>query len=96
MRKPENDERQTAAKNLTDDQRKSALENRSEYAREPEAGVIRQILGEEQKPLTAKQQNVYDNYIEPSLVEKCAIQGCKNLVPAGTDFCPNCEVEYGG
>lgn len=96
MSKAENDEFLAVARNLTDDQRRAALENRLEYAREPEAGIIRQLLGEEQIPLTARQQNVYDNYIVPSLVERCANRRCSILVPAGTGFCPICEVEYGG
>lgn len=89
------DDWRKAAQNLTDTEKETALKNLLESASEPESGVIRQLLGDKKKPLTLKQQYVYDNHIEESLVEKCGIQGCGKFVPAGIDYCPTCEVEYG-
>lgn len=84
-----------AAKNLTDTEIKIALENLLENVREPEAGIIRQILGPEQKPLSEAQMNVYNKYIFGALVEKCANQSCKNFTLAGVAYCPTCEIEFG-
>ena len=56
-------------------------------------GVGKQILGDEKKPLSDKQQYVFDNEIKPTLLEKCAT--CVSKVPAGVDYCPTCEIEYG-
>jgi hypothetical protein len=60
-----------------------------------QSGIIRQILGDEKKPLSETQNFVFKKDIEPSLVERCGITGCKNFVPAGTDNCPCCQIEYG-
>lgn len=89
------DEWQKAARNLSDAEIKEALRELLEHASEPSAGIIRQILGEENKSLSDKQQHVYDNYIEPSLVEKCGRPGCGSFVVAGRNFCPTCDVDFG-
>lgn len=91
-----NDEWRKAAQNLSDSEKKTALENLQENANEPEAGVIRQTLGEEQKPLTKKQKHVYEKYIEPALVEKCGAPGCSSFSLAGESYCPTCAIKYGG
>ena len=56
-------------------------------------GIARQILGDDEKPLSEKQQYVFDNKIKPTLSEKCST--CIEKVPAGVDYCPTCEIEYG-
>ena len=89
------DDWQKAAQSLTEVERESALKNVSENANNPEAGIIRQLLGKENKPLTEKQKYVYETSIEPTLVERCGNKGCNNFVPAGTNYCPTCEIEYG-
>ncbi|MEZ8542920.1 hypothetical protein AB6C74_08750 [Vibrio splendidus] len=58
-----------------------------------EDGIGRQILGEEKKPLSEKQQYVFNSKIKPTLSEKCST--CTASVPAGVDYCPTCEIEYG-
>lgn len=90
------DDWRKAAQNLTDTERETALKNLLELVNEPEAGIIRQLLGDEKKPLTAKQQYVYDSHIEEALVEKCRNKSCGNFVPAGVSYCPTCEIEYDG
>ena len=67
-----------------------------ENVNETEAGIIRQIIGDENKPLSKKQEYIYKKEIEPTLAEKCGIKGCEQFVPAGTDYCGSCEIEYGG
>ena len=84
-----------AALELSDEEIKHALANALENANEPAAGIIRQLLGDEKTPLSPKQQHVYEKYILPSLVERCGNTGCLNFVPAGTNYCPTCEIEYG-
>lgn len=56
-------------------------------------GIGRQILEDDKKPLSEKQQYVFDNQIKPKLFEKCST--CIEMVPAGVDYCPTCEIEYG-
>lgn len=86
-----------AAKKLSEDEKLQALEYMLEMGgSDTHCGIIRQILGNEQKPLSAKQQYIYDNQILPSLVEKCGLNGCQNFVPAGTGSCQNCSIEYNG
>ena len=85
-----------ASQALADDERKAALEHQLEYVNETEAGIIRQVLGDENKPLSKKQEFVYKNNIEPTLVEKCGIKGCGQFVPTGTEYCGSCGIEYGG
>lgn len=83
------------AKKLSEDETFQALKNTLEMGdNDTHCGIIRQKLGDEQKPLSAKQQYVYDNEILPSLVEKCGLNGCQNFVPAGTGSCQNCSIEY--
>lgn len=84
-----------AAKNLTDAEIRVALANLLEHASEPEAGIIRQLLGPEKKPLSEAQMNVYNKHILGALVEKCGNQSCKNFTLAGVDYCPTCEIEFG-
>lgn len=84
-----------AARSLTDEERIKALEHQQEYVAEKEAGIIRQLLGEEQIPLSEKQQYVYEKNIEETLVEKCGMSACDNFTVAGEGFCPTCEIEYG-
>lgn len=84
-----------AAKKLSDDEILQALEYTLEMGgNDTHCGIIRQKLGNEKKPLSAKQQHVYDNEILPSLVEKCGLNGCQNFVPAGTGSCGMCSIEY--
>lgn len=90
------DEWKKAAQNLTPSERKLALENLLEDVDEPEAGIIRQILGDEGKPLSPKQAHVYKTRIEESLVERCGNKGCQNFVLAGVFQCSSCEIKYGG
>ena len=89
------DEFSKAAKNLTDSERKKALESVLDNLNDPEAGIIRQILGDKSKPLTEKQMKVYEKYIEPALVEKCGAPGCKRFSLAGETYCATCAIEYG-
>lgn len=89
------DEWSKAVENLSEQERKNALENLQDIATETESGIIRQILGKEQKPLTDKQQLVFAKYIKPSLVERCGVPSCKNLVPSGEIYCATCSIEYG-
>lgn len=84
-----------AVANLCDVEREEALRHLVEIADETRAGIIRQLLGEEQKPLSQAQQHVYKKYIEPELIERCGRSGCTTFVPAGTNYCPMCEIEYG-
>jgi hypothetical protein len=83
-----------AAQRLDDEAREAALKDRLEYVEEPEAGIIRQILANEE-PLSPKQQHVYDKYIEESLVEKCGAPGCKEFTRSGLTYCSTCEIKYG-
>ena len=84
-----------AAQNLTDEEKLQALNYLLENMDGAEAGIIRQILGNEEKPLSEKQQYIYDKNIEPSLVEKCGGPGCNEFVLAGQGYCPSCQIEYG-
>jgi len=83
-----------AAQNLCDDERTIALKERLDYVDATESGIIKQILGREGKPLSNKQKFIYQTKIEPTLVEKCGIQGCEKFVPAGTGYCDSCQIEY--
>ncbi|HAS6997956.1 TPA: hypothetical protein I7280_24380 [Vibrio parahaemolyticus] len=85
-----------AAKSLTDEERIQALEHQLENMDGAEAGIIRQLLGDEQKPLSEKQQYIYHHNIEETLVEKCGRSGCNEFVVAGVGYCPSCEIEFGG
>ncbi|MBX9936091.1 MAG: hypothetical protein K2Y10_05815 [Burkholderiaceae bacterium] len=89
------DEFSQAAQNLTDSEKKKALESLLDNANETEAGIIRQILGKEGKPLTEKQNEVYKKHIEPALVEKCGVLGCTRFSIAGETYCATCAIEYG-
>lgn len=84
-----------AAQGLSDSERETALKNSLDCVGDTEAGIIRQLLGKDGKPLTEKQKYVYNNRIEMSLVEKCGRSGCSAFVPAGTNYCQTCEIEYG-
>lgn len=84
-----------AAQRLDDEARESALKDRLDHVEEPEAGIIRQILANDGKPLSPKQQHVYDKYIEESLVEKCGAPGCKEFTRSGSAYCSICEIKYG-
>jgi len=85
-----------AAKDLTDDDRIKALNNLLDTVNDTQAGIIRQILGDEEKLLSDKQQSIYDGKIEPALVEYCGCLSCKTIVVTGNYYCPSCEIEYGG
>lgn len=85
----------TASRSLSLNEKRMALANLLEFSGDPEAGIIRQLLGDKKKPLSKKQQYVFHNKIEPSLVEKCGCNGCVNFVIAGTSYCPSCNLEYG-
>lgn len=82
-----------AAKQLCPEQQQEAMRNLVDIADEPEAGIMRQLLAEPQKPLSPKQQNVFDKHILPSMVERCST--CSGFSLAGTAFCETCAVEYG-
>lgn len=85
------------AKKLSEYETLQALKNILEMGdNNTNCGIIRQKLGNEKKPLSEKQQYVYDHDILPSLVEKCGLNGCQNFVPAGTGSCQNCLIEYNG
>ncbi len=60
----------------------------------PGDGISKQVLGEERNPLTKNQQYRFENDVKPTLLEKCS--SCPKEVPAGVDYCPVCEIEYGG
>jgi hypothetical protein len=86
-----------AARNFTDEEKETALRNLLENTPGAEAGIIRQLLGDEKKPLSpSPQQEVYERYIEPGLAEKCGFASCGRFVPAGVDYCGTCEIEFGG
>jgi hypothetical protein len=89
------DDWREAARSLTEVEREAALRNILENANDPEAGIIRQLLGKDKKQLTEKQKYVYETNIEPALVERCANKSCRNFVHAGTDYCPTCKIKYG-
>lgn len=84
---------ENAAMLLCPEQQQEAMRNLVEMADEPEAGIMRQLLVEPQKPLSPKQQNVFDKHILPSMVEKCST--CSGFSLAGVAFCDTCAVEYG-
>lgn len=84
-----------AAKSLTSEELTQALKHQLENVGEKEAGIIRQLLGDEKKPLSEKQKYIYHHYIEETLVEKCGRPSCNNFVAAGVSYCPLCEIEYG-
>jgi hypothetical protein len=63
---------------------------------EVEAGILRQVLGPEQKPLSSKQHRVYEKRIEPSLWETCGNCPAQIALGSGGGYCPTCEIEYGG
>ncbi|MBD8696611.1 hypothetical protein [Stenotrophomonas sp. CFBP 13718] len=86
-----------AARNFVDSQRVQAMEELLQYESDMVddrcAGVLRQLLHPDQKPLTPNQQYIYDALIEPRLAEKCS--NCTTFVPAGVDNCQNCDIRYG-
>lgn len=82
-----------AAKQLCPEQQREAMRNLVELANEPEAGIMRQLLAEPNKPLTPKQQHVFDQHILPSMVERCST--CSGFSLAGVAYCDTCAVEYG-
>lgn len=84
-----------AAKGLSDKQRKEAMESLLDTANEVECGIIRQKLAEPEKPLSAKQQAVFDKSIEPSMVERCRFySSCKGYTMPGVDLCPSCDIKF--
>lgn len=85
----------TAAKMLSDDQRKEAMETLLDTVNETEAGIIRQILADPDKPLSEKQQAVFDKHIEPAMVEKCGRSGCSGFTMPEVELCPSCEAKFG-
>jgi hypothetical protein len=84
---------ENAVKQLCPEQQQEAMRNLVDMADEPEAGIMRQLLAEPQKPLSPKQQNVFDKHILPSMVEKCST--CCRFSLVGVAFCDICAVEYG-
>ncbi|MDD1010926.1 hypothetical protein M5G27_25975 [Pseudomonas shahriarae] len=56
------------------------------------AGVCRQILAVGLESLSPAQLAVYEGYIWPNLLERCAT--CPKMVPAGVGYCPVCAIEY--
>jgi len=88
-----NSEFEQAAKRLGLDQQQDAMRNLVEDANEPEAGIMRQLLAEPDKPLTPSQQHVFDKYILPSMVEKCG-GGCGGYSLSGVEFCDSCAIRF--
>lgn len=85
-----------AAKRLSEKQQKEAMESLLDTANEVEAGIIRQKLAEPKKPLSAKQQAVFDKHIVPSMVEKCRFySSCKGFTMPGVGLCDSCAIEFG-
>ncbi|WP_440886733.1 hypothetical protein [Vibrio sp. WZ-1] len=85
-----------AAEQLTDDEREEALNHYLEIngGSDAESGIVRQLLGEESKPLSEKQKYVYENNVVPCLAEKCGIPSCTAIIPAGREYCPSCEIKF--
>lgn len=85
-----------AAKLLSQDQQKEAMETLLDTANEIEAGIIRQMLAAPEKALSPKQQVVFDRHILPSMVEKCQYHSsCKGFTMPGVGLCPSCEIRFG-
>lgn len=82
-----------AAKQLCLEQQQEAMSNMVELANDTEAGIMRQLLAEPNKPLTQKQQQVFDTHILPSMVERCST--CSGFSLAGVAYCDTCAVKYG-
>jgi hypothetical protein len=84
-----------AAKQLSDKQRKEAMESLLDTANEVECGIIRQKLAEPEKPLSPKQQAAFDRHIEPSMVEQCRFySSCKGYTMPGVELCPSCDIKF--
>lgn len=87
--------RKQAIEGLSQKERECALRHLLNNASDTEAGIIRQLLSPDRKPLSKKQQIIYENRIEPSLVEECGTNLCPNFALAGVDYCSTCSIEYG-
>lgn len=82
-----------AAKRLCPEQQQEAMRNLLENANEPKAGIMRQLLAEPNKPLTPKQQNIFDKHILPTMVERCST--CSGFSLSGVQFCDSCAIKFG-
>lgn len=81
-----------AAKRLCPEQQQEAMLNLLDDANETEAGIMRQLLAEPGKPLTQRQQNVFDKHILPSMVERCST--CSGFSLSGNQFCDSCAIKF--
>jgi hypothetical protein len=83
-----------AAQKLCPVQQQEAMRNLVEMANEPEAGIMRQLLAEPNKPLTPKQQHVFDKHILPTMVERCSTCKTGFSLAGGMGYCEVCAVKY--
>lgn len=83
-----------AARLLSDEQQRIAMESQLDFISEVEAGIIRQKLAEPDKPFSPKQQAVFDKHILPAMVEKCG-GGCGGFSVSGVEFCDTCAIRFG-
>ena len=87
---------ETAAKSLSSKQQREAMQTLLESIGEPEAGIIRQKLAEPDKPLSQKQQYVFDTKILPAMVEHCVNHSsCKGFTLPGVEYCETCAIKFG-
>jgi hypothetical protein len=87
---------ENAAKQLSSKQQQEAMRILLESADDPEAGIIRQKLAEPDKPLSQKQQFVFDTKILPAMVEHCVNHAtCKGFTLPGGEYCDPCAVRLG-
>lgn len=87
-----------AAKKLSDAERRAAMEELLDtgMGTDEEAGIMRQLLAEPEKPLTGPQRFVFDNYIEPAMVERCSqYSSCNGFTMPGVGLCPSCAIRFG-
>lgn len=85
-----------AAKQLSFEQQQEAMRALLDFADGAEAGIIRQKLAEPEKPLSTKQQHVFDNKIMPAMVEHCVNHSsCKGFTLPGVEYCETCSIRFG-
>lgn len=87
---------ENAAKLLSFEQQQEAMRTLLESVDGPEAGIIRQKLSEPGKPLSQKQQHVFDTKILPAMVEHCVNHSsCKGFTLPGVKYCETCAIRFG-
>lgn len=85
-----------AAKQLSPEQQQEAMRELLDSTDGAEAGIIRQKLAEPDKPLTPKQQHVFDTKILPSMVEHCVNHSsCNGFSLPGVEYCDQCAIRFG-